>query len=67
MLNIASLAIGAFALLVTLIGIIPLFGWINWFGIPIAVVGLAIGVLSHSRGGRNLNLIVIAVAVVRII
>lgn len=66
MLNIASLGVGAVALLIALVGIVPLFGWLNWFAIPLAVVGLALGVVSQGRGGRNLNLVVIAVGVGRL-
>jgi tetrahydromethanopterin S-methyltransferase subunit C len=66
MLNLVSLAIGAVALVLSLIAFLPLVGWANWFIIPIAVVGLVIGVLSRSNSGRNLNIVVICVGVIRL-
>lgn len=66
MLNIISIVIGAVALPLTLVAFIPLLGWMNWFILPIAVVGLAIGVLSRSTAGRNLNLVVLVIGVLRL-
>jgi tetrahydromethanopterin S-methyltransferase subunit C len=66
MLNLVSLSIGAVALVLSLIALLPLVGWANWFIIPIAVVGLVIGVLSRSNSGRNLNIVVICVGVIRL-
>jgi hypothetical protein len=67
MLNLLSLIIGAVALLLVIPAFIPLLGWANWLILPIAVVGLALGMLSSRTSGRNLNLLVIVVAVVRLI
>jgi hypothetical protein len=66
MLNLVSLLIGAVALPCALVAFIPLLGWLNWFIIPLAVVGLALGAISTSTSGRNLNLVVIAVAALRL-
>lgn len=66
MLNLISLLIGAVALPCALVAFIPLLGWLNWFIIPLAVVGLALGAISTSTSGRNLNLVVIAVAALRL-
>jgi len=66
MLNIASLVIGAIALLLAIPAFIPLLGWANWFVIPVALVGLVVGVLSRKTSGRNLNLIVIVIAGLRL-
>ena len=67
MLNIVSLFIGTVTLVIALFAFIPLFGWANWFIIPFAIVGLAIGVLSRFTSGRTLNLIVIGVAAFRLV
>jgi hypothetical protein len=67
MLNLVSLLIGLVALVPALIAFIPLLGWLYWFIIPIAVVGLAVGTLSSGNAGRNLNLVVIVVGVVRLV
>jgi TRAP-type mannitol/chloroaromatic compound transport system permease small subunit len=66
MLNIVSIIIGAVALLLAIFAFIPLLGWANWIIIPIAVVGLALGAMSKSTAGRNLNIVVIVVGIGRL-
>ena len=67
MLNVLSILVGIVALLLAIPSTIPLLGWGNWFVLPIAVVGIGLGALSRSNGGRNFCLIVFAIAVVRLI
>lgn len=66
MFNIASFIIGLIALLFAIPAFLPLLGWANWIIIPLAMIGLALGAMSPSKAGRNLNLVVIAVGVVRL-
>ena len=66
MLNLLSLAIGGVSLLLVLLAFIPLFGWMNWFILPLPIIGLALGALSRSTSGRNLNLVVLIVGIVRL-
>lgn len=66
MLNILSLLVGVVALFLGIFAFFPLLGWAYWLIIPIALVGLALGQLSSSRSGRNLNLIVIVIGIVRL-
>jgi hypothetical protein len=66
MLNLVSLIIGAVALVCAAIAFIPLLGWANWLIIPLAVIGAGIGAISNSTSGRNLNLVVILIGVVRL-
>ncbi|HEY8591796.1 MAG TPA: hypothetical protein VIL42_02895 [Sphingomicrobium sp.] len=66
MFNLVSIIIGVVALLCALVAFIPLLGWANWLIIPLAVVGGAIGIISRGTTGRNLNLFVILIAVVRL-
>lgn len=66
MLNIVSIFIGLIALILAIPAFIPLLGWANWIIIPIAIVGLALGAMSSSNAGRNLNIAVIVVGVVRL-
>jgi hypothetical protein len=66
MFNIASLIIGFVALICVLVAFIPLLGWLNWLIIPLAVIGAAVGLISRSTAGRNLNLLVIVIGVVRL-
>ncbi|CAN5754203.1 hypothetical protein U1769_23380 [Sphingomonas sp. ZT3P38] len=66
MLNIFSILVGLLVLVLTLIGFIPLLGWLNWLTIPLGIVGLALGALSSSNAGRNLNLVLIIVCALRL-
>ena len=66
MLNIVSILIGLVALAFALVAFLPLLGWANWFIIPLAVIGTAVGMASRSTAGRNLNIFVIVIGVVRL-
>ena len=66
MLNLVSLIIGAVALLSAVVAFLPLLGWANWLIIPLAVIGAGIGMASRGTAGRNLNLFVILIGVVRL-
>ena len=66
MLNVLSLLIGVITLPVMLIALIPLLGWLNYLVIPMAVVGIALGAASESNAGRNLNLVVGGIGLVRL-
>ena len=66
MLNILSILTGIVALLLAIPSTIPLLGWGNWFVLPIAVVGIGLGALSSSNGGRNFCMIVFVIAVIRL-
>ena len=66
MLNLVSLIIGAVALVLAIVAFLPLLGWANWLIIPLAIVGAVIGMVSRGTTGRNLNLFVIVVGVVRL-
>ncbi|HYU95796.1 MAG TPA: hypothetical protein VE989_06490 [Sphingomicrobium sp.] len=67
MFNVASLIIGFVALILAVIAFIPLLGWANWLIIPLAVIGAGVGMVSRSTSGRNLNLFVVVIGVVRLI
>lgn len=66
MLNIVSILIGLVTLMLGLVAFVPLLGWMNWLVIPIGVVGAAVGALSSSNGGRNLNLMLIVIFTLRL-
>jgi hypothetical protein len=66
MFNLVSLIIGFVALVLAVIAFIPLLGWANWLIIPLAVIGAAVGMVSRGSAGRNLNLLVIVIGVVRL-
>jgi hypothetical protein len=65
-MNVISVIIGVVALAIALVGFIPLLGWLNWLAIPIAVVGLIVGMFDVSRSGRNFNAIVLAFSAIRL-
>ena len=66
MLNLVSIIIGLVALVCAAIAFIPLLGWANWLIIPLAVVGAGIGAMGGGKAGRNLNLFVIVVGIIRL-
>lgn len=62
-----SLILGVLAALGLLLGLLPLFGWLNWLVVlPPAVLGLILGVLARDRGAMTLNAVVIAIALLRL-
>ena len=66
MFNFASLIIGIVALVCAMVAFIPFLGILNWLIIPLAMIGAAVGMISRSTAGRNLNLFVIVIGVVRL-
>ena len=66
MLNIASIGIGAVTFFLALFAFIPFLGWANWFLIPLGLVGLVLGLLSRSTSGRNVNIFVLLVCILRL-
>ena len=66
MLNLLSILVGISALPLMLIALIPLLGWLIYMVIPVAVIGIALGALSDSNAGRNLNIVVAIVGIVRL-
>jgi hypothetical protein len=67
MRNLLSLLIGALGLMLVALAFLPLLGWANWFILPMAVIGLGIGATSDRTAGRNLNIVVILIGVLRLV
>lgn len=67
MLNLVSLIIGFVALIFDVAAFLPLLGWANWLIVPLAMIGAVVGMASRGSAGRNLNLFVIVVGIVRLI
>jgi hypothetical protein len=65
-MNLLAVLIGILALGAALVGFIPLLGWLNWLVIPVAVIGLVFGLLSDKTTGRNINLVVLVIAMFRL-
>lgn len=66
MFNLVSLIIGFVALVCAGVAFLPLLGWFNWLIIPLAIIGAAVGMVSRGTAGRNLNLFVIVVGILRL-
>ena len=66
MFNLVSLIIGFVALICALIAFLPFLGWANWLIVPLAIIGAGVGMVSRGNAGRNLNLFVIIIAVLRL-
>ncbi len=65
-MSLVSSIIGIVSLVVALIGIVPLLGWLNWIALALSAVGLIIGMLAFNKTGRNINLVVLVLAIVRL-
>ena len=65
-MNIVSILIGLVTLALGLVAFMPLLGWLNWLVIPIGIVGAAVGALSSTNGGRNLNIVLIVIFALRL-
>ena len=66
MLNLLSILFGIVSLVVVIPATIPLLGWANWLALPLIAVGVVLGQLSSSNGGRNFCLVVLLIAAVRL-
>jgi hypothetical protein len=66
MFNLVSLIIGFVAMIFAVVAFLPLLGWANWLIIPLAIIGAVVGMISSGTAGRNLNLFVIVIGVVRL-
>lgn len=66
MLNALSSLIGLFALVFMIPAVIPLLGALNWILVPVALVGVVVGMLSSKNSGRNFCLLVAAFGAFRL-
>ena len=68
-MNVVSIFIGLAAFLLLLLTLLrPVIGAIGaWIALLMALVGVVAGMLAHRANGRNINLVVIAVAIARLV
>lgn len=66
MFNVISIIIGLIAAVLAIPSFIPLLGLGNWLVVLVAFVGLIFGLLSRSKGGQTLNIVVMLFAGVRL-
>lgn len=50
-LGIIGILTGVICLLLVGVAFIPLLGWLNWFILPLAIVGLIFGILARRNTG----------------
>jgi len=66
MFNLISFLIGLVAIVPLLFTLLPHLWWVNWLLLPVPIVGLIFGLISRGTAGRNLNLIVLIIAILRL-
>ncbi|MXP28791.1 hypothetical protein GRI58_08150 [Porphyrobacter algicida] len=66
MLNVLAWLFGLVSLVLVIPATIPFLGWANWFALPLIVVGVILGQMSSHRSGRNLCIVILLVAVIRL-
>lgn len=66
MLNIVSIIIGLVALALVTVAFLPMLGIANWLIVPLAIIGAGIGAASSRKAGRNLNLVVVVIGILRL-
>ena len=67
MFNLLSFFFGLISLVIVIPSTIPFLGWGNWIAMPVIVIGIILGALSSSNGGRNFCLIVFLIAAARLV
>ncbi len=57
-MQVASLVLGVLAVCGMFLGLIPLLGWLNWFVIPFAGMGLLVSIITvaTSKGNRGMGI-----------
>ena len=65
--NILAFLLGLVSLVIVIPATIPFLGILNWFALPLIVMGVVVGQLSStSKAGRNFCLLVLVIAVIRL-
>ncbi|MBK8984438.1 MAG: hypothetical protein IPM38_19490 [Ignavibacteria bacterium] len=65
-MKILGIILGILAMIGMMIAFIPLLGWLNWFNIPFAVVGLIISVIAKSKEGTILCVLAVIFGILRL-
>jgi|TARA_R100001244_G_scaffold6593_24_gene8131 hypothetical protein len=66
MFNLISLFIGVIALVLSIVGLVPLLGWTNWLILPFAGIGALFGLISSRTSGMYFCLIVMGICALRL-
>jgi hypothetical protein len=54
------------ALIIMILGFIPLLGWLNWLVMPLSGIGLLLGIFADKQDRVKLNAIVLIVSAIRL-
>ncbi|WP_309571292.1 hypothetical protein [Deinococcus sp.] len=66
-MRVLSIFFGALAALGLILGMLPLFGWLNWLVVlPPAILGLIFGALGRDRTATTLSAVVAGLAALRL-
>ena len=65
-MNTLGTVIGIITIVLMIVGFMPFVGALNWFNIPIAIIGLVISVIGNSKGGKVMCLLAIIVGAFRL-
>jgi len=68
-MQIISLVLGVVSVIIMCVAFIPLLGWLNWINIPLAVIGLVLGVIGVTiiRFGRAIGIAGIVLCLIAIL
>jgi len=67
-MQVLSLVIGIFSILVFVLATIPLLAWINWPNLPVAIAGIVLGVMGMLlHGSKKSGIIGIALCILAFI
>jgi hypothetical protein len=66
-MKIIGFLFGLISLLLSLIGFIPMLGWLNWLFVPFAIIGLIVSSITNSSGGKTMSIVAIIVGMLRLI
>ena len=67
-MQITGLIIGILSTLGMLLGILPFLGWLNWFNVAFAILGLIISIISiHNAKSKGIGIAAIILCSIAII
>lgn len=66
MLKLVSLIIALVVFAITLAGLVPLLGWLNWIGLLLGTLGGFTGALSKNKAGLVVNAMLMSIAAFRL-
>ncbi|MGB3469936.1 MAG: hypothetical protein WBA51_03830 [Erythrobacter sp.] len=66
MLNLLSWLIGLVCLIIGIPLLIPVVGLLLWLLLPVCFIGILLGSLSSSNSGRNFNILVFVLIILRL-